>query len=1100
MERERNRGRVWRASTLLLILASFGGSVFGQILINEVDAYGTLEDALGRGEDWVELVNAGEEPVSLNGLWLSDDPEDWGKWALPDLELAPGGHFLVFASGRDVGSPHHWECPAKDTDDWRYFIPQGPLNQDWRTLGFDASNWEVGPGSLGYGDGDDAIEIEGNTLFMRRTFPVNDVEELAQGWLSVDYDDGYIAFLNGRELARSSNMEGVSVAYDQFSGSAQEAALYQGGTPEAVAFDPREWLVQGQNVLAVQVHNAGANSSDLTARPFLALGRSTEAQVPYGALPGWWNPEPHGFHANFKLKPGEPVVLSTADGELLDVASLPQELRSGIVLRRGSGSNWCFSNTATPGAPNSGSCYNFIAPAPNVQPASGWYNNPTVSASVGTFSGPPGQPTPTMTLRFTTDGSEPTPSSAVFTGFWNPDETTVLSIRAFAEGALPSATVDRSYFIGEPQSGLQTVSIITDPDHLWDWNTGIYVMGPNAGQDYPHMGANFWQPWSRESRLEWFDGDGEPVAEARFDLEIHGGWSRAEPQRSFRLDFKPRYTGPLEHAVFASKPGIEAFGNLNLRNGGQASWENKIQDAFYGELALETHAVASGWRPVEVYLNGDYWGAYGAREKSDEQFVEDNFGWDEDGVDMVNQWETLTGAPSAFEACMDPLLLLPSGSAAFHDAFEEQIDVASFIDYFIFQIHGQNVDWITAPWGTKNIKMFRAAEEDKRWRAILYDTDACFGAWGTSPWEDYLSLTLNPPYDSRFNDLFIKMVADAEFGCAFATRTCDLLETVFDPVRFDAGLDAAAQSIAPVMARHINRWNSPASLSYWHQRLDLMSNHNAQRIAPERDQVQQHFGFSDPEILTVDWSAPFAGEVQVNGMSGLETGWTGRYFGECPLRISAIPHPGQGFLGWQNNLHTALGLVDASQPMLELSLEDDDTFFAQFGPCLGGATISVVASEEGFLAQQEGSPIPLAYAWYLDGQWVGEGPSFTPGVPGDYLLLAAGGNCTIAAPIAPWPPTEGDADNGVSSVAPLPRPVQSGLSIVPNPARPADYIQVRGEGQGTLAVFNAAGIKVWEEAQTALPLALPCSDWPSGVYAVRFQVGDAVQKARLLLR
>jgi hypothetical protein len=82
----------------------------------------------------------------------------------------------------------------------------------------------------------------------------------------------------------------------------------------------------------------------------------------------------------------------------------------------------------------------------------------------------------------------------------------------------------------------------------------------------------------------------------------------------------------------------------------------------------------------------------------------------------------------------------------------------------------------------------------------------------------------------------------------------------------------------------------------------------------------------------------------------------------------------------------------------------------------------------------------------------------------------------------------------------LPRPVQSGLSIVPNPARPADYIQVRGEGQGTLAVFNAAGIKVWEEAQTALPLALPCSDWPSGVYAVRFQVGDAVQKARLLLR
>ena len=300
------------------------------------------------------------------------------------------------------------------------------------------------------------------------------------------------------------------------------------------------------------------------------------------------------------------------------------------------------------------------------------------------------------------------------------------------------------------------------------------------------------------------------------------------------------------------------------------------------------------------------------------------------------------------------------------------------------------------------------------------------------------------------------------------------------------------------MARHINRWNSPASLAYWQQRLELMSQHNAQRISPERDQVQQELGFSDPEILTVDWSAPFAGEVQVNGMTDLGTGWTGRYFGECPIRISAIPYPGHGFLGWQDNLHTNLGLVDASHPMLELSLEDDDTFFAEFGPCLGGATLSVVSSEDGFQAQQEGSPVPLVYSWYLEGQWVADGPNFTPQGPGEYVLLGTGGNCTIAAPIAPWPPV---SDDVVSSVEyEMPHPYDAGLSIVPNPARSTDFVSVRGEGQGSLSVYNAEGRKVWEKVSTALPLSLPCADWPAGVYAVRFQQGAGAETVRLLLR
>ena len=88
------------------VLAFSGSSSFlgvrtsGQVLIGEVDAFGKLPDALGEGEDWIEL-NAGET-ASLQGMYLSDNADNWEKWALPDIDLLPDER-LVICLRRDVG-------------------------------------------------------------------------------------------------------------------------------------------------------------------------------------------------------------------------------------------------------------------------------------------------------------------------------------------------------------------------------------------------------------------------------------------------------------------------------------------------------------------------------------------------------------------------------------------------------------------------------------------------------------------------------------------------------------------------------------------------------------------------------------------------------------------------------------------------------------------------------------------------------------------------------------------------------------------------------------------------------------------------------------
>ena len=1080
-------------SCLLLFSWSLGFS--GQVLIGEVDAFGELPDALGEGEDWIELWNAGPETASLQGMYLSDDADTWEKWALPDINLLPDQRWVVFASGRDVGGVDHWSCPVMDTDPWRFVVPAGALASDWRQPDFDDSGWSLAAGGFGYGDGDDGTVLpDADVIFLRRTWLVSNVEDIVHGMMAVDYDDGCVVYLNGRELFRSATMEGQSIGHDVFANGLQEAQLYQGGVPEQRSFDPREWLVEGDNVLAVQVHNENAGSSDLSARPFLALAHEAPAEVPFTPLPDWWAPDPPGHHANFKLKPGEPVILSDGDAGLLDVISLPQELRLGYTLGRSGtgGEDWCWFEEGTPGAPNDADCLQGILASPEVTPGSGHYPGPPlVQVAPGTLSGPPGQEQPAVVYRYTTNGAEPTVDSPVFTGGWNPGETIILSVKAFAEGWVPSATVDRTYFIAEPgvppgDAPLERVSILTHPDHLWDWETGIYVLGPNAGPDYPFMGANFWQPWSKESRLEWFGEDGAVQATARFDLEIHGGWSRAEPQRSFRLDFKPKWTGPLDHAVFPSKPDIHQFGNLNLRNGGQASWENKIQDAFLGELALRTHAVASAWRPVEVYLNGDYWGVYGAREKSDENFVEDNFGWEADGVDLFNQWESQNGSPSAWEASVAPILGLPSASVQFEQEFASNFDVQSYFDYHIIEIHGQNVDWMTAPWGLKNFKYFRSLEGDRKWRPILYDTDACFGAWGTSEWEDYLQLTINPPFPSSFSDLFGKVLDNEVLGCGFATRYCDLLSTVFAPDDFNAALEEAAAWVGPFMERHIEMWNSPASLDYWQMRIELLQERNALRIDPSREHLRSHFGFNDAKALTIDWDSPIAGEVQVNGMSGLDLGWQGHYFGECPITLAAIPVEGYGFMGWEDNVHTQIGALDPTLPFAQLSLIGDDTFHAQFGPCLTGVDLSVFETADGLEAVVTGSAQPLTLQWWLDGLLVGSGSTWQGAGQEEVLVTASNGSCTLFSSAI-----EGQVMgvHAASSEVPV-------LRAVPNSAR--GVVRIEGRGR-QLRVVNATGQVQHEQAVASWPVRLDLTGWPVGVYVLLAEGAEGVLTSRLVV-
>jgi hypothetical protein len=186
----------------------------------------------------------------------------------------------------------HWETALYSDNTFYYHTNnEGDVPSDWRDPGFDASSWKQGPGGIGYGDDDDKTVIEQCiSVFMRTSLYISDTSTIAAAVLHMDYDDAFVAYLNGVEIARSEGLSGEYPAPTQLSSVNHEAKMYSGGVPEAFGINTellKQLLKPGNNVLAIQVHNTSTSSSDMSSITFFSVGLTTSEEQ-YGPLPDWF--------------------------------------------------------------------------------------------------------------------------------------------------------------------------------------------------------------------------------------------------------------------------------------------------------------------------------------------------------------------------------------------------------------------------------------------------------------------------------------------------------------------------------------------------------------------------------------------------------------------------------------------------------------------------------------------------------------------------------------------------------------------------------------------------------------------------------------------
>lgn len=231
----------------------------------------------------------------------------------------------IIAQNKEVD---HYEAIIFPEDDWSYFIGKEEPQTGWTNLNFNDSHWKRDKGGFGYGDGDDNTQIEKTiSLYLRKTFEIKDINKVQDFLLHADYDDAFVAYINGVEIARANIGTVNSIpSYDQTSDTDHEAQMYSGGTPDLFKIKQEivsSLLVEGENILSVQVHNHGSNSSDLTAIFFLSVGIS-DASFTYKPMPAWFNHEEQFTSSNLPI-----VVISTNGVNIPDEPKI--NVQMGII-------------------------------------------------------------------------------------------------------------------------------------------------------------------------------------------------------------------------------------------------------------------------------------------------------------------------------------------------------------------------------------------------------------------------------------------------------------------------------------------------------------------------------------------------------------------------------------------------------------------------------------------------------------------------------------------------------------------------------------------------------------------------------------------------
>ena len=551
------------------------------------------------------------------------------------------------------------------------------------------------PDDLLYGQGTIKTDIAAamlpvnSTVYLRHEFDiVDDPSSLNSLTLNMKYDDGFVAYLNGTEVARR-NAPGVAdtpLSYD----AAASADRTHSDVVQFESIDLNSYvglLQTGQNVLAIQGLNLAADDDDFLLAVELFATESVGIGVFFATpTPGAVNSE--GF-AGFL---GDTTI--DTDGGFFSqsfVVSISNNSPAfaDVEIRYTTDGS---EPTATTGTVYAGPIT---------------IDQTTVLRAAAFKTDFDRSNVDTGTYIFVDDVVTQTRTSTIAAGF--PSSSVNEQVLQYG---LNSGVLDEwgESAVKESLLSIPTMSIVTDLDNLFDSQTGIFV---NA-QEHGLM-------WERPGSLELINPDGTDGFQVEMGLRIRGGFSRfdANPKHAFRLFFRNEYgDSQLNYPLFEDE-GVNQFDKFDLRTTQNYSWSYAndprntfVHDVFSRDAQGLMDQPYTRSRYYHLYINGIYWGLFQSQERVSADYAVSYFGGQKENYDVIKSTgssgsytnEATDGTLDAYRRLWEAFDNPDSGSSIVGGANNDGQGLADNADYF--RIQGMNPD------GTRNPAFERLLDVD----------------------------------------------------------------------------------------------------------------------------------------------------------------------------------------------------------------------------------------------------------------------------------------------------------------------------------------------------------------------------------------------------
>lgn len=494
----------------------------------------------------------------------------------------------------------------------------------------------------------------------------------------------------------------------------------------------------------------------------------------------------------------------------------------------------------------------------------------------------------------------------------------IMVIRAVAIDAegRKSEVVTNSYLVGEELqencSEMYTVSLVTDPDHLFDYEEGIYVLGKrfdefiNAGgdlEDAIQADANYrirGKKSERPASIEIFDEKGACVVDHEIGIRIHGSTTRGCEQKSFSVFAREMYDGEdTIDGLFGEGTSVHKFFIYTNREG------TKLRDALVSRTLADRDMATQSHIYCNVFLDGEYWGMYLLSEVYDEYYFENHYGISRDNIqicggasppDVIDWLETVSD----------------KSDAAVYEKLCQMIDVQSFIEYYAAMLYLNDSDWLSY-----NARSYRSIEEgpgkneDGKWHWAVWDVETTmydahedtFHMGNVSSWE---------------NDKLAQALMEHEaFREQFVITYMDLYNNLWREECILPVVSQMRDDMEKSYALHMERFHAGVDVDEYYNKL---VNFLSERDEYVFDHLKEEFSLNgEPVWVVILSNEDGAASIRVNTsiIDMPETWWQGLYFADYPVEAAIEEvYEDYEFLGW----YTQDGELLSKDRVLQLDL------------------------------------------------------------------------------------------------------------------------------------------------------------------------------------